>query len=198
MNPLLHTWFHGTRSRYSYKWSVASREPMQQGINNSHHFGPLAQAEDVPAYLMHSYFVQLKKRHDSGCIFKPERGLSKMLYFLNPNGVTLIHISTIKITRCPVKGITSKSNLTQVKPIRPEKSPLAQPILFDPIIQINVSSEVFHHYSPHRQYASVQWDHWRRKRLWMMALSTATACLSFCSDLGRHWYLRKRLLNPFS
>jgi hypothetical protein len=46
---------------------------MQQGINNSHHFGPLAQAEDVPAYLMHSYFVQFKKRHDSGCIFKPEK-----------------------------------------------------------------------------------------------------------------------------
>lgn len=47
-------------------------EPKQQGINNSHHFGPLAQREDVPAYLMHSYFVQFKKRHDSGCIFKTE------------------------------------------------------------------------------------------------------------------------------
>lgn len=77
-----------------------------------------------------------------------------MLYFLNPNGVTLVHISTIKITRCPVKGITSKSNLTQVKPIQPEISPL-----FDPITQINVSSEALHHYSPHRQDASVQWDH---------------------------------------
>lgn len=114
MNPLLHTWFHGTRSRYSYKWSITSREPKQQGINNSHHFGPLAQAEDVPAYLMHSYFVRFKKRHDSGCIFKTEGTFLRFYTFYAPMS-TFIHISTIKITRCPVKVIKSKLNFTQVK-----------------------------------------------------------------------------------